>query len=206
MTNKKLTMTVTVAAAVGALAIGGAVAYAATTSTPTPTSATSHLAITAADAGDVKITKECVNGTPGVPDPASWRPGARIDTGSGDGFLVIRDNGAAAVCVIEKGHGAGIMGGDVSSNHVYRNLTAQRPFDYLTSMNYEKESIHFGIAADDVAGVALLGPDHSVTGGVVKDGTFIVKTKFVEDSNQSTTNHVRATLTNGQVVEGPFRR
>ena len=50
-----------------------------------------------------------------------------------------------------------------------------------------------------------MAPDGSVTAGTLRDGTFLVKTTVAENSNQPTSNHVRATLANGQVVEGPFR-
>jgi len=102
------------------------------------------------------------------------------------------------------GHGTGIMGG-VETRHVYGNLTAARPFDYLSSMNYPGESIHFGITTGDVKSVSLVGPDNSVRAADVKDGAFVVRTPFAEDSNQPTTNHVRVTLTNGRTVTGPFR-
>jgi len=93
----------------------------------------------------------------------------------------------------------------VSTRHTYTNLTAARPFDYLDSWNEQTESVHFGIATGDVAKVSLVGPDGAQTPTVLTDGTFIAKTKVAEDSNQSTSNQVRATLSNGQVVTGPFR-
>jgi hypothetical protein len=208
MTTKKLTIALAAASAVAALAVGGAVAFAAI-----PGSAPAHSGSPAilraapegSDPGDVQIAKDCLAATPNGPDLGSWYPGAKIDTGAGNGFLMIRNDRTAAVCVIEKGKGAGVMGADFDTRHVYGKLTAQRPFDYLTSMNYQTASIHFGIASDNVAGVSLVGPDKSVTGGVLKNGTFIVKTTVAEDSGQGTTNHVRAILNNGQVIDGPFR-
>ncbi|GAA3435956.1 hypothetical protein [Kutzneria kofuensis] len=200
MNTKKLTLSLAATAALGVLAVGGAVAFAAVPNTTVQAAGPQTVAT-----GDAKIAKECVAAGQDVPDPAGWRPGARIDVDAQHGFLVIRDDKNAAVCVIENGKGTGIMGGDIDSRHAYGNLTAARPFDYLSSMNYTTESIHFGIATKDVTGVSLVGPDHSVAAGIVKDGTFIVKTKFAEDSNQHTTNHVRATLGNGQVIAGPFR-
>jgi len=202
MTTKKLTLTLSVAAAAVALAAGGAVAFAAIPST------TVNVAAGAGDAhatGDALVAKECVQNTQGLPEPASWRPGARYDLSAELGFLVIRNDKNAAVCVIEKGKAAGVMGGEVSTRHTYTNLTAARPFDYLDSWNDQNESVHFGIATGDVAKVALVGPDGAQTPTVLKDGTFIAKTKVAEDSNQSTSNQVRAILGNGQVVTGPFR-
>ncbi|QUQ68658.1 hypothetical protein [Kutzneria sp. CA-103260] len=204
MTTKKLTLTLSVAAAAVAIAAGSAVAFAAI-----PSSApTVNVAAGAADdhaTGDALIAKECVRNTQGIPNPASWRAGARYDLSAQLGFLVIRNDKQAAVCVIENGKAGSVMGGDVSTRHTYTNLTSARPFDYLSSWNTDNESVHFGIATDNVAKVALVGPDGSQTPTVLKDGTFIAKTKFAEDSNQSTSNHVRATLDNGQVVTGPFR-
>jgi hypothetical protein len=66
---------------------------------------------------------------------------------------------------------------------VYGNLTAARPFDYLTSYNFDSpatESVHFGFATSDVTAVSLVGPDHSVTPAVVRDGTFLARSNFPE--------------------------
>jgi hypothetical protein len=54
--------------------------------------------------------------------------------------------------------------------------------------------------------VSLIGPDNSVSTGVVGDGTFIVRDDIGENSGQPTTNYVRATLNNGQTVQGPLRK
>ncbi|MFI9380771.1 hypothetical protein [Kutzneria sp. NPDC052558] len=203
MTTKKLTVTLSVAAAAVAIVAGSAVAFAAI-----PNSTTVNVA-GAEDthaSGDALIAKECVKNTPGLPDPASWRAGARYDLSAQLGFLVIRNNKNAAVCVIENGRAGGVMGGDVSTTHTYANLTSGRPFDYLSAWNEEKVSVLFGIASDNVAKVSLVGPDGTQAPASVKDGTFVARTPWGEDSNQSTTNSVRATLDNGQVVTGPFRR
>ena len=206
MTTKKLTLTLSAAAAIGVLAAGGAAAFATVpTSGPEVKPAAATAPAPAADPVDAKIAKECVQADQHVPDPASWRPAARLDVDAQHGFLAIRNDKLAAVCVIENGHGTGIMGG-VGTNHNYGKLTDRRPFDYLDAMNYpDGQTVQFGIATGDVAKVSLIGPDGSATPTVLKDGTFIAKTKFGEDSNQPTTNHVRATLANGSVVDGPFR-
>lgn len=194
MTTKKLTMALSAAAAIGLLAAGSGIALASNSSTSTTIAAT----------GDAKTAQECLRADGTVPDPAAWRPAAKITVDAHHGFLAIRNDRQAAVCVVEDGHGTGILGG-VGTQHGYGKLTAARPFDYLSSMNYPGESIHFGIAAADVTSVSLVGPDNVVHKATVKDGTFIVRTPFAEDSNQPTTNHVRVTLTNGRTVTGPFR-
>jgi hypothetical protein len=197
MTTKKLTLTLAATAAIGALAVGGAVAFAAVPGTTTGAQATQ------AATGDAKIMLECLAAGE-VANPGAWRPGARLNTDATHGFLVVRTDQNAAVCVVENGHGAGLMGG-VIDNHNYGKLTAQRPFDYLTSMNYPHESVHFGISTQDVTGVSLVGPDGTQANAVVKDGTFAVLAKDGEDSDKPTTNHIRVTLANGQTVAGPFR-
>ncbi|MFC0437115.1 hypothetical protein [Kutzneria buriramensis] len=200
MTTTKLTMALSAAAAIGLLAAGSGIALAADPGTGTTIAAT----------GDAKTAQECVQADGHVPDPTTWRPAARITVDARHGFLVIRNDKLAAICTVEDGHGTGIMGG-VETRHVYGKLTAARPFDYLSSMNYladkthPAESIHFGITTADVKSVSLVGPDKSVRDADVKDGTFVVRTPFGEDSDQATTNHVRVTLTNGQVITGPFR-
>ena len=208
MNTKKLTLALSIAAAAAAIAVGGAVAFASVpgaSPAAVGTQGSTQVAPPWAKSGDGKIAWDCVQAGH-LADPAGWRPGARIDVDVNSGFLVIRNDKSAAVCVIEGGKGTGIMGGDVSTTHVYGNLTATRPFDYLTSMNYEHDSVHFGIASKDVTAVSLVGPDKSVTAATLKDGTFIARVKAGEDSTESTTNHVRATLDNGKVVEGPFRQ
>jgi len=156
--------------------------------------------------GQSQLVKECVRSTPNMPDPTSWRAGARYDLNSQLGFLVIRNSRTAAACVIENGKGTGVIGGPPDSTDRYAQLTPERPFDYLTSMNYPKESVHFGIATGDVIGLSLVGPDNSVSPGVVADGTFIVRDTIGENSGQPTTNYVRATLANGKTVQGPLRK
>ena len=197
MTTNKLVLALAATAAIGSLATGGAVAFAAVPSTGTGTQATQ------AATGDAKIALECLAAGE-VANPGSWRPGARLNTDSTHGFLVVRDDQHAAVCVVEDGRGTGLMGG-VIDNHGYGKLTAARPFDYLTSMNYDHESVHFGIASQDVTGVTLLGPDGTPAAAGVKDGTFAVLAKDAEDSNKPTTNSIRATLADGRVSTGPFR-
>jgi hypothetical protein len=156
--------------------------------------------------GQSQLVKECVRSARNMPDPGGWRAGARYDLNPQLGFLVIRNSRSAAACVIENGRGTGIVGGAPDSTDLYAGLTPERPFDYLTSMNYLKESVHFGIATDDVVAVSLIGPDNSVSTGVVGDGTFIVRDDIGENSGQPSTNYVRATLNNGQTVQGPLRK
>ncbi|MFC0548270.1 hypothetical protein [Kutzneria chonburiensis] len=155
--------------------------------------------------GQSQLVKDCVRTTRNMPDPTSWRAAARYDLSSQLGFVVIRNSRTAAACVIENGKATGVIGGAPGSTDLYGQLTPERPFDYLTSMNYPKESIHFGITTDDVVGLSLIGPDNSVSPGVVADGTFIVRDPIGENSGQPTTNYVRATLANGQTVQGPLR-
>ncbi|GAA5156790.1 hypothetical protein [Amycolatopsis dongchuanensis] len=157
---------------------------------------------------DARLVDECVQAAHGVLPPGRWRAGARIDVDAENGFLAIRDDQYAAVCVLKNDKGVRLTPNEVSTRRVYGNLTAARPFDYLDSENFDypiTESIHFGIATSDVTAVSLVGPDNSVTPGIVRDGTFAVRTKFPESSGEPTTNHVRATLKNGQVVVGSFR-
>jgi hypothetical protein len=199
MTTKKLTLTLAATAAIGALAVGGAVAFAAVPGTATGTGTQA----TQAASGDAKIMLECLAASE-AGNPGAWRPGARLNLGAKHGFLVIRTDKNAAACVVEDGHGTGLIGG-VIDNHSYGKLTAQRPFDYLTSMNYEHESVHFGISTQDVTGVSLVGKDGAQTAATVKDGTFVVLAKDGENSDEATTNSIRATLANGQTVAGPFR-
>ncbi|GAA3528399.1 hypothetical protein GCM10022222_09300 [Amycolatopsis ultiminotia] len=158
--------------------------------------------------GDLHLVRECVQAGQDVPDPASWRPGVRFDLDAENGFLVIRSDEYAAVCVLKNGKATRIEGGVDTRRHVYGDLTAARPFDYLSSWNWGSPvagSVHFGIVTSEVTAVSLVGPDNSVTPAVVRDGTFAAKTKFAESSGQPTTNHIRATLKDGQVIEGPFR-
>ncbi|QUQ68656.1 hypothetical protein [Kutzneria sp. CA-103260] len=159
---------------------------------------------TAAAGPDMQLVNDCIH-TPYAEIPSgSWRAGAKLDYDSKLSYVVIRSDEYAGVCVLTNGKPTGIMGG-VSTRHTYGNLTASRPWDYLSSDNFDTESIHFGITAGNVAQVALVGPDKVAVPTTLKDGTFIVRTKFAEDSNSYTSNRVKATLDTGQVIEGPFR-
>ena len=156
------------------------------------------------------LTQDCVEAAAAqgesLPNPHNWRSGADFGIGSPEGFLTIRDDKYAAVCDVENGKAAGLMGGfDAKSRHNYDRLTTARPFDFLDAMNYPDRTIMFGIATQDVVSLSLIGPDGSVTPATVHDGTFVAVTKFGEDSGQPTTNHVRATLKDGTVVTGPLR-
>ena len=155
---------------------------------------------------DSELVRECVQAGWGASYGGPWRAGARLDLDATHGFLVIRNDRTAAACVIDNGKGTGIIGGTVDPVDLYGKLNAARPFDYLTSMNYTKESVHFGIASADVVTVSLVASNNSSTPGVVRDGTFIVRTAVPENSNQTSTNYVEALLANGKTVSGPLRR
>ncbi|WP_344855595.1 hypothetical protein [Amycolatopsis ultiminotia] len=175
---------------------------------PTVNAAAGSAVRSAVETSDDEITRECVQAGQDVPDPASWRPGVRFDLDAENGFLVIRNDEYAAVCLVKNGKGTGIAGGVDTRRHVYGDLTAARPFDYLSSWNEgfpATGSVHFGIASSEVTAVSLVGPDNSVTPAVVRDGTFAAKSAFPESVDEPTTNYVRATLKDGQVIEGPFR-
>jgi hypothetical protein len=200
MTTKKLTLALAATAAIGALAVGGTMAFAAAPATTAGT----DTQVTPAATGNAKIMLDCLAADK-VANRGGWRPGARVDVDATHGFLVIRTDQNAAVCVVEDGHGTGLIGGGVIDNHGYGKLTAGRPFDYLTSMNYEHQSVHFGISTQDVTGVSLAGPKGAQANATVKDGTFAVLAEDAENSSEPTTNHIRATLANGQTIAGPFR-
>jgi hypothetical protein len=164
----------------------------------------------AGNPADAVLVDECVKVSATPLPVGSWRAGARIDVDSEKGFLVIRDDEYAAVCLLKNGRAQGVWqtatDGDV--RHTYSKLTAARPFDYLVSDNEGSpvtESVHFGIATSDVTGVSLIGPDNSVTPAVVRDGTFAVRSRYAESTGVSSTNRIRATLENGQVIEGTLR-
>lgn len=160
--------------------------------------------IAAGSPGDVRLVDECLK----TDRPGRWRAGVRIDIDAEKGFLVIRNDEYAAVCVLENGKGTGLDAAGVATSHGYDGLTAARPFDYIDSWNNDDpvtESVHFGITTDDVTAVSLIGPDNSVTAAVVRDGTFLARTKFPESSGEASTNHIRAALKNGQVIQGPLR-
>ncbi len=159
---------------------------------------------TAAAGPDQQLVNDCIQSPYADLPSGSWRIGARLKYSDSDTYVMIRTDVYAAVCVVTDGKASGIMGG-VSTRHTYSNLTASRPWDYNTSYNFTNESVHFGIAANNVAKVSLIGPDNAEIPAVLKDGTFIVRTKFAEDSSNYNTNHVKATLDSGQVIEGPFR-
>jgi hypothetical protein len=156
--------------------------------------------------GDVPLVNECIQADPQGFPPGSWRAGARIDLDPENGFLMIRNDESAVVCVLKNGKGTGLVHG--LNGFSYGAPTAARPFAYLGSWNQRLPatvSVHFGIAAGDVTAVSIVGPDKSVTPAILRDGTFLAKTTFVGASNQLTTARIRATLKNGQVIEGPFR-
>jgi len=159
---------------------------------------------TAAAGPDMQLVNDCIHAPYTELPSGSWRAGVRLDLDATHGFLMIRTDEYAAVCDLSNGHPTGTVGG-VSTRHTYSNLTATRPWDYNDSDNLTNESVHFGIAANNVVAVSLVGPDNSVTPTTLKNGTFAVRTKFAEDSNSYTSNRVKATLDTGQVIEGPFR-
>jgi hypothetical protein len=77
---------------------------------------------------------------------------------------------------------------------------------------YSEQSVQFGIAADDVVAISLVGKDGVVTPALLRDGTFAAKINNGEVCGSpdvpglppGTNNLVRATLKNGRVVEGPL--
>ncbi|MEO6086359.1 MAG: hypothetical protein ABIQ18_24920 [Umezawaea sp.] len=180
----------------------------------------------AADPADVRLTQDCVNATIAsgveVPDPESWRPAVKIDLDD-DGFqwsegLVIRTDKAAAVCLVSGRATGGITGPDTAdlegrSRHNYANLTAARPFDGFNAWNIPSGgSIQFGIATDDVVAVSVVREGTVVASALLHDGTFAVKIdsgemcgRSVEPGGQPVaSNLIRATLRDGQVIEGPL--
>jgi hypothetical protein len=159
---------------------------------------------TAAAGPDQQLVNDCIHSPYAELPSGSWRIGARLKYDDSETFVMIRTDEYAAVCVLNDGKASGIMGG-VSTRHTYSNLTASRPWDYNNSDNFTGESVHFGIAANNVAKVSLVGPDKVEIPAVVKDGTFIARTKVAEDSSNYNTNRVKVTLDSGQVIEGPFR-
>ncbi|MFL6145152.1 MAG: hypothetical protein ACJ72N_25220 [Labedaea sp.] len=208
-----------VAAVVGVLVVGGVVAFGPVRDSgpvrdPGPAGSGSPHVIPPADPADVKLAKDCVHATIAsgvvVPYPDSWRPAAKIDADTPNGFLVIRNDNAAAVCTVSDGTTRGIMGPDFAmlagrGRHRYANLTNTRPFDYFTAWNTgDNSSIQFGIATDEVIAVSLVGQDNSATPAVVRDGTFAAKIGNGETCGSPTSNLVRATLKNGHVIEGPL--
>ncbi|WAL66470.1 hypothetical protein ORV05_01200 [Amycolatopsis cynarae] len=166
-------------------------------------------AVTAAGShGDVQLVNECVQASHKRLQPASnWRAGARLDVDSANGFLAIRNDEYAVLCFLKNGKGTMLMEDSGNTRDVYSRLTAARPFGYLapSNTNYSApEAVYFGITTSDVIAVSLVGPDNSVTPAILRDGTFLASTKSMEGNDQSA-SRIRATLKNGQVIEGSFR-
>ncbi|SFR29203.1 hypothetical protein SAMN04488564_117127 [Lentzea waywayandensis] len=209
------------AAAVGLLVVGGVLVL-GQDDAPRRT-------IPASDPADVQLAHDCVTATVAsgveVPDPGSWTPGVKIDadTGSGNGaawpeFLMIRNDRAAALCLVAGSSTGGITGADVAAmegrgRHSYATLTAARPFDYLDAWNFlDGTSIQFGITTEDVVAVSVVWQDGNVTPALLHDGTFAVKIDRGEmcgrpghiSATPVASNVVRVTLGDGQVVEGPL--
>lgn len=193
---RKFRAPLAVAAAVIALAVGVVFALPALRDRDTVAAAGSP--------GDMAMVNDCIDSSYETMPSGRWSLGARLDLDSSHGFVVIRSDEYAAICILTDGHPTGIMGG-VSTRHTYGNLTPARPWDYLSSDNFPTESIHFGIAANNVAALSMVGPDQSVTPTILKNGTFVVRTRFAESSGQYTSNRVKATLDSGQEIDGPFR-
>jgi hypothetical protein len=208
------------AAAVGVLAVGAAVVFgpvrdgvSVDTGSQSPGQAVQPVAPTP-DPAEVKLVKDCVNATlaygTAVPDRDSWRPAAKIDTDTPHGFLVIRNDKAAAVCVINDGKATGMMGADVETmagrRIGYAKLTAEHPFNCFTGVSGLGEPTYlFGIVTNDVTAVSLLGPDESMHPATVHDGTFAVK---IDDGGRVPRNvdyRVRASLKNGHVIDAPLK-
>ncbi|WP_431879415.1 hypothetical protein [Amycolatopsis sacchari] len=187
------------AAAVVVLAVGLAVAL--------PRLGDHGDTVNAGASWETRVIHECIEISHSWIQPEGWRAGARIDLDPETSYLVIRNDEYAAVCGVRNGKVLGLLQPpEIDGRHRYSKLTAARPFDYLISEpRSNADYIHFGIATSDVTAVSLVGPDNSVTPAVLRDGTFAVRSKFPESSGEPTTNHVRATLKNGQVVVGSFR-
>ncbi|MEU4518865.1 hypothetical protein AB0F52_09110 [Amycolatopsis sp. NPDC024027] len=213
---------VTVAAAVGVLAVGAAAVFGPVrdtgrNSTAVPVGTGSEApaqAQPAPDPGDVKLVRNCVNATLAygiaVPDRESWRPAAKIDTDTPHGFLVIRNDKAAAVCIIDDGKAVGMMGADVEEmagrRIGYAKLTAERPFNCFTGIaGLNEPTFRFGIVTDDVTAVSLVGPDNSVHPATVRDGTFAVKINDAGRIPGSTSYRARMSLKNGHDIEAPLQ-
>jgi hypothetical protein len=113
--RRSRSLPVSVAAAVGVLVVGGVVVFGPGRDSGPVGSGSQHV-VPPADPADVKLAKDCVQATiaSGVtwPDPDSWRPGVKIDTDTPNGFLVIRNDKAAAVCLVSGGTTSGIMAAD----------------------------------------------------------------------------------------------
>ncbi|WP_020646461.1 hypothetical protein [Amycolatopsis balhimycina] len=165
--------------------------------------------------GEMKLVRDCVNATLAegiaVPDRESWRPAASVDTDTPHGFLVIRNDKAAAVCIIDGGKAIGMMGADVNDmtgrRGGYAKLTAERPFDPFTGLSgLHEPEFFFGIVTDDVTAVSLIEPDNSVTPASLRDGTVAVKGSerpFSSGETDHFTFHFRVTLKNGNVLDLP---
>ena len=208
------------AAAVGVLAVGAAVVFGPAqdgvsvgTGSQSPGQAAQPVA-PPADPGDAKLVRDCVNATLAygiaVPDRDSWRPAAKIDTDTPHGFLVIRNDKAAAVCIVDDGKAVGMMGADVEQmagrRTGYAELTAERPFNCFTGVSGLGEPTYqFGIVTNDVTAVSLRGPGTSVTPATVHNGTFAVK---INDGGRAPRNagyRVRVSLKNGHVIDAPLQ-
>ncbi|WP_328604528.1 hypothetical protein OG943_31385 [Amycolatopsis sp. NBC_00345] len=206
-----------VAAVVGVLAVGAVVAFgpgheAGPNPTAIPAGAGS-LPQPAPDPADVKLVKDCVDATLGygyaVPAPGSWRPAAKIDADTSHGFMVIRNDISAAVCVIDGDKSPGIMGADsdemAGRRFGYAKLTAKLPFNSFTGIGgLHEPTFEFGIVTTEVAAVSVVGPDGSVFPATVRDGTFAVK---INDGRGGVRTEYRARMTmkNGNVIEAPLK-
>ncbi|MBE8517394.1 hypothetical protein ILP97_07725 [Amycolatopsis sp. H6(2020)] len=220
--RRKLGTPLTVAAAVGVLAVGATVVSGPARDTgrgsaavPVGTGSESRpQARPVPDPGDVKLVRDCVNATVAdgyaVPDRDSWRPAAKIDTDTPHGFLVIRNDTSAAVCIIDDGKAVGMMGADVEGmagrRYGYAKLTAERPVNCFTGLSGPDEPTYeFGIVTDDVTAVSLLGPDNSVRPATLRDGTFAVKIERDARDPVHSSDRARMTMKNGHVLEVPLR-
>jgi hypothetical protein len=166
------------------------------------------------DPGDVRLTKDCVANTRSygiaVPVPDSWRPGATIDADAADGFMVIRNDTAAAVCGIAHGKASSMMGADVDTmtgkRQSYAKLTDEHPFAVFTGVGGADEPTRkFGIATADVAAVSVVGPGGSRIRATLRDGTFAVRIDGLRATDPDPDRfHLEAVMKNGSVVEGPL--
>ncbi|MEV5721579.1 hypothetical protein AB0L41_47650 [Amycolatopsis mediterranei] len=217
--RRKLGTPLTVASAVGVLAVGATVLFGpvhesspGNIATPAGTGSESRAqSKPVLDAGKMKLVRDCVSATIAygyaVPDRDSWRPAAEIDRDTRHGFLVIRNDTSAAVCVIDDGVAVGMMGADVDGmtgkRYGYAKLTPERPFNCFTGVTgLDEPTFEFGIVTNDVSAVSLVGPDNSVHPATMRDGTFAAKIN--RDARDHGSYRARMTMKNGHVLEAPL--
>ncbi|WP_037309491.1 hypothetical protein [Amycolatopsis orientalis] len=213
---KKVGKPLAVAAVVVGLAAGAAVVFAPVrdagpSSVPAPAgpgsgSPARHMP---SSPEDVELARECIADPISyglaVPEPDSWWPAVKIDTDTPQGFLVIRNEKAAAVCILSGGK-VRMMGADVEEmagrRGGYAKLTPEFPCHEFTSIGGGGGPTSlFGIASDDVTAVSLVGPDNSTIPASLRDGTFAVTVNDARVNDPHGGFRYRATLKNGHVID-----